>query len=163
MMPLEKSKDLMPISPTVRDGLNPTALIMLCSTADSLSWGRGELCPSPHQGASTLLRCSFWEAPSGSAKAKGWEPISQGENSWASTPWSQPLSSSCCEASEWNGLRSATTWPWAAMGRAVCLAMPWEQGEKSMIFPWEHRVNAKNTKDSFSPTKSTTVPGEQSL
>lgn len=56
MTPQEKSKDLMPISPTVRDGLNPTALIMLCSTADSLSWGRGgKLCPSPHQGVSTLL------------------------------------------------------------------------------------------------------------
>lgn len=41
MMPPEKSKDLMPISPTVRDGLNPTALIMLCSTADSLSWDGG--------------------------------------------------------------------------------------------------------------------------
>lgn len=42
MMPPEKSKDLMPISPTVRDGLNPTALITLCSTADSLSWSKGE-------------------------------------------------------------------------------------------------------------------------
>lgn len=56
MMPPEKSKDLMPISPTVRDGLNPTALIMLCSTADSLSWDRGgKPCPSSHQGKSTLL------------------------------------------------------------------------------------------------------------
>lgn len=97
-MPPEKSKDLMPISPTVRDGLNPTALIMLCSTADSLSWGRGgENCAPTH--TRERAHCSgapferllqdLQEQRAGSPSHR--EKIAE---------WLQPLHPSCCEASE---------------------------------------------------------------